>query len=388
MLNDAVTGSVESRCLALLDVVYDVAEDLQNWPRLLEELRSETSSLATMLRSSDQRTGEGRALLAAGLTPLQLAAYNEHFHPAAKALFGLHNPLFTTPGAVATPQMAVGDKDYGDSELGRLMRAAGGFYLLNAVIDVSGDLVMNVVLIRSIAQGPFDAEHSRLMELLAPHLGRTVRLVRMANDVHQLQAAQARALDYLPLAVFVCAGDGRVLKKNQAADRLLAETAELRLDEEVLHASDGSMDVRLQSALQRAATRTAPMEDAFCSRPGTSHLTSTIRVLPVPAQETRGASLEGCAVVFVTNPLWPAEPSEGVLRTIYGLSRAEAELTCMLVRGASLRDAANRLGVPENTAKSQLARVFDKTGTHKQSELIARCLGGVEALRALSHSST
>lgn len=58
------------------------------------------------------------------------------------------------------------------------------------------------------------------------------------------------------------------------------------------------------------------------------------------------------------------------------LTGAEALLACLIVSGAGLTEAAARLGVSVNTAKTQLKAIFAKTGCHSQSELVRTISAG------------
>ena len=60
----------------------------------------------------------------------------------------------------------------------------------------------------------------------------------------------------------------------------------------------------------------------------------------------------------------------GVLNTVYGLSRAEVGLCQALIQGKTLLEASKTLDISRNTAKTHLARVFDKTGVHSQAGLL------------------
>jgi len=58
------------------------------------------------------------------------------------------------------------------------------------------------------------------------------------------------------------------------------------------------------------------------------------------------------------------------LRQAFALTKAEAPILEQLATGSSLAEAAERLGVARATAKSQLMRVFARTGVSRQSDLI------------------
>lgn len=59
------------------------------------------------------------------------------------------------------------------------------------------------------------------------------------------------------------------------------------------------------------------------------------------------------------------------LRLAFGLSAAEAHLCEFLANGFSLVETASILGISEGTARQRTKAVFQKTGTHRQGELIA-----------------
>lgn len=54
----------------------------------------------------------------------------------------------------------------------------------------------------------------------------------------------------------------------------------------------------------------------------------------------------------------------------YGVTPAECRLLMALVQGMTLKDAADTLGIAHATAKSHLARLFQKTGSERQADLV------------------
>ncbi|HYG90390.1 MAG TPA: helix-turn-helix transcriptional regulator [Azospirillum sp.] len=64
----------------------------------------------------------------------------------------------------------------------------------------------------------------------------------------------------------------------------------------------------------------------------------------------------------------PVQPNW--LRSIYGLTPAEARLTVELARGGTLEDAAKTLGITIGTARVHLKHIFNKTETNRQPELV------------------
>lgn len=67
--------------------------------------------------------------------------------------------------------------------------------------------------------------------------------------------------------------------------------------------------------------------------------------------------------------------SEDDLKSTYGLTVGESRLALRLLAGASLREAAQGLGITYETARTKLKFIFRKTGTHRQAELVLLLAG-------------
>jgi DNA-binding CsgD family transcriptional regulator len=66
-------------------------------------------------------------------------------------------------------------------------------------------------------------------------------------------------------------------------------------------------------------------------------------------------------------PAPPAQP----LQEYFDLTWAEVRLAQSLARGLSLEEAAGHLNIKMSTARTQLAAIFQKTGSERQGKLIA-----------------
>jgi DNA-binding CsgD family transcriptional regulator len=55
---------------------------------------------------------------------------------------------------------------------------------------------------------------------------------------------------------------------------------------------------------------------------------------------------------------------------VHGLTRAEQKLARHLCGGATMRQYAEIHGLSRNTVRNQLQSIFQKTGTHRQSDLV------------------
>jgi DNA-binding CsgD family transcriptional regulator len=62
--------------------------------------------------------------------------------------------------------------------------------------------------------------------------------------------------------------------------------------------------------------------------------------------------------------------NEDNVRCQFGLTPSEARVALHLVTGETLRSAATELHISYETARTQLKRIFSKTGTCRQAELV------------------
>jgi len=76
------------------------------------------------------------------------------------------------------------------------------------------------------------------------------------------------------------------------------------------------------------------------------------------------------ALLFINDPDAQPEDRGALLRRLYELSSREAQLVQALAGGETLKEYASRNHVSYETVRSQLRRVFDKTGVRRQAQLV------------------
>ena len=94
------------------------------------------------------------------------------------------------------------------------------------------------------------------------------------------------------------------------------------------------------------------------------------RLLPVLAL---AAGLAACDISV-------GDGTFNVEKGVYGLTPAQTRLAALIVGGQGLVEAAGRLGVSVNTARTQLRRMFEKTGVNGQPALVRALLSVLSPL--------
>ncbi|MDI3258717.1 MAG: LuxR C-terminal-related transcriptional regulator, partial [Sinobacteraceae bacterium] len=69
-----------------------------------------------------------------------------------------------------------------------------------------------------------------------------------------------------------------------------------------------------------------------------------------------------------------------LVRRLFGLTRMEAQLALLLAEGYTLDEAAEKMDVRRNTARTHLRSIFCKTGVTRQTMLVRLMLNSVLTL--------
>lgn len=165
-------------------------------------------------------------------------------------------------------------------------------------------------------------------------------------------------LDQLALGICLVDRHHRLLLANAAARDLLARRDGLELADDLIEASAPADRADLRELLN-AATVGAAWRLCTLARPsGLARL--AVRI---------GAVSEGLRAIVFANPAEPAG-FERAVRDLYKLTPAEARYAARIVEGGSLATIARAAGVTHNTVRTHIRRIFVKTGTRRQAELV------------------
>jgi len=228
---------------------------------------------------------------------------------------------------------------------------------------------------------PLTQEMCALGDLLVPHLAAACRLHASLHE----NAALAEALDRIPMGVLLLDSTRQPVLSNRTARSILEQHDGVSIDPSGPHAQRPSDEAALQqtlrAALEEGGAKTRPESHFMAiSRP------SGRRAYPVMVSRLLSAIgdstlHDAVAVLFISDLEGRSLGRTGLLRDLYGLTRAEAELVDLLCDGIPIDEAARRRGVTTNTARSQLKQVFSKTETSRQVDLVRLVLAGIAPIR-------
>ena len=209
-----------------------------------------------------------------------------------------------------------------------------------------------------------------------PHLRRAVETYHEVRRLEEERRLFAAALDRSRMGLILVSTSGRVVAKNVVADRILARRDGLLLEGDGLHASCPETTERLRCALAQVSRGKAAGDASVTivslpRRSGRRPLAALAAGIPTQGAECGESRLEDVVVsLYVCDADEEPGVSAELVRSVFGLTPAETALACELAGGRSVEEAAEGLGISNETARTRLKHVFLKTETHRQAELM------------------
>jgi DNA-binding CsgD family transcriptional regulator len=229
---------------------------------------------------------------------------------------------------------------------------------------------------RGSKQEAFGADEIELLQKIVPHVLRAGEIGRKLEQT----SALASAFSHLPFGVLLVNGRQGLVQMNEAAEAMLARR------DSPLVLSDGEIaasNPRDTETLRRlVASACLLSDDALPGTGGTLLVPSdrerhdltrlVLSVAPFFDARAYGITAESCAVIMITEVARRIPDGfEAHVRGLFDLTPAEARLSAALAAGQSLKESAIAANVTVKTCRTYLDRIFAKTRTHQQSELVA-----------------
>jgi DNA-binding CsgD family transcriptional regulator/PAS domain-containing protein len=320
------------------------------------------------------RTGEGGGVIAR-IDPAMPGIYREYY-ALKNPLSNVENPDEYLRGWV--PRILT-DEDW--MPKGDLMRSE--YYndflapqdihsTLMIRLSTDGYDVNAINVNRSRRSEQFGAAERETVEKIHPHLIRTFKLAQKFTGIRMLNADLIATLDRAHHGIVLLDPAGRIRHINRAAEALVAKADGLCVCGGRLSAVQSDAARRLAALIASAAS-----SDRTGARGGSMALPSRARRLPLsvtvaPALSERVDIFDQGPSVFVCITDLEAGVSvpEQKLRELFGLTPAEARVMLALFEGYTPQEAAETLGISSHTVRVHLGRIFEKTGVHRQTELV------------------
>jgi DNA-binding CsgD family transcriptional regulator/PAS domain-containing protein len=227
--------------------------------------------------------------------------------------------------------------------------------------------------------GLVDEATRRRLALIVPHLRRAAVIGRVIEQKTAEAATFADTFDGLSAGMFLVDGAGRIVHANPSGHAMLAEATVLRTVGGKLLAGDAEASSALSEIFATAgggdaAVGVKGIAVPLAARDGERYVA---HVLPLTSARRRRAAASYCAVaaLFVQKAsLATTSPPEVIART-FNLTPTELRVLLAIVEVGGVAETSEVLGVGEATVKTHLHRLFCKTGTGRQAQLVKLVAG-------------
>jgi DNA-binding CsgD family transcriptional regulator len=360
--------------VAAVEAIYDAAPDPSRWPAALQAMADVFDDFGALLVFGRDDGTFGHIV-----SPSLQIAFQDYLESGLagqdlRAQRGVETGFYIGRDAV-TDRDLVTDAEMDTHPFYRFLARHQLKYFVAAPVSPDPRVAVSIAVQRAICKQPYVPSDLDVMEKLCRHAEKSLRLSIRLLDAELSNLGLRESLSRLGIGVFALDSLARVVFSNSAGERLLGHG--LNLIDGCLtmprSASRGHFEQALRVALRgRPADLVLDARPILIDRPDAMR-PLTIYVLPVTSPDSlKDAFLTHVrALVLAIDPEVQSPPDPAVVRDVLGLTLGEARVAALVGSGLAPREAAAKLGIAEETARTALKRVFSKVGVSRQSELAA-----------------
>lgn len=366
-----MTISVE-QFSGLLDALYSACLDPDQWQRFLDLLSQATESKLSVFLCADSRLGimcraQGGTSVLSGQ---DVVAYNQHYSRTDP----LRAPCLSDPRPrIMSSEELLPDDGLTRSEMYReLLEPNDCRYGTVALLTLNIRRIEVITIWRGAAQGPMPPEQRQLLKLVFPHLQRALEVRQMLGVSSQTAASAETIANASRTATFLLTHMGKLVHANSAGTELMsAGDALVAQNGELMPAAESARGA-FRALLRKAMPKPRfgePLKSRALALPRCNGASLQVVADPLPPDLATRTGAD--VLMLVSDPEARSAFPDAVLGDLYRLTPAEAEVANGVLMGFSLDEIASLRRVSVGTVRGQLKSILSKTGTERQSELVA-----------------
>lgn len=377
--------------LAVIDRLYEARLDPSQWRVALTRIIELFDGFAGNLNYYENAALHSVDLsfsVLEGLGPAGLADYKRYvlrdvrfpalvrqpWHPGPRPGISDAELASFMHGTPFTERMVITEGSLRDSEIYQhLLRPHGIEYALmcadfefDDTAFALGNRGHSIGVFRGPASPAFQQADCDRMHLLGPHVKRAVDIHTAVGRLRGERDIAFTWLNQLALGSVILDHHDKVIFANAIAKQFAAAADGFELSDNRLHIQDQTARSQFEQLLigkGPADTSTVNLQRAG------GRLNLQLRVVAL-ANPLAGQARPGLRAVFIFNPDRPGQFRIGALRAVYGLTDTEAQVADALAHGTSVHQIARERQVSPDAVRFHLKNLYQKTGTHRQAELV------------------
>ena len=358
----------------LIGAVYDAAIDPSLWESAIVRVVDFVGGCGAALFCKDVGAYHAAGLHGFGYQkPLPVALFRQ-IYPAAQGHFlgDLEVPIATTD--------LIPFEDFTQTELYRRWAEPQGIVdFLSAVVDRTAISTAIFGIFRHKRNGVVDDQARRQMSLVAPHIRRSVLIGRMFEFKAAEVATFVDTLDGLSAGMYLVDANGRLIHANAAGHALLGESDILssvggRLVAREAHIDRALRDVFAAAGQGDAALGTRGIAVPLTGKDGERYIAHALP-LTSGARRRAGVVNTAAAALFVRKATLAVPSAPQAIGSAFKLTPTELRVLMAIVEVGGVPDVAAAFGIADTTVRTHVTRLFEKTGTSRQADLVKLVAG-------------
>jgi DNA-binding CsgD family transcriptional regulator len=347
---------------SIIEEIYRASITPERWYNVLNRMVEISGAEGALLFTSG--VGLMRWICSPQITPIVREWIESGWvdRNSRKRLISKTEPRFLTDHDGFTPEELETDPFYRE-----FLRPRGLGWCVGTVIHPpSGDTVV-LSIEKAYEKGPVDREAVETLDGLRPHLERAAALSAAAGRQHARTVVDL--LQSIGVPAVVLNRETQSMAVNQP---FLGCGPSIGLDaDDRLMFSDPGAQTAFVKALSAIADPRYGVNRRSIVVPGVQRDPRFIAHLIRFDDSARSVFSEAETILVVTHAKEQPAPDPALLMTLFELTPTEARIASLLVKGHSVRSIADMQGVETNTVRMQLKAVFNKTGVHRQAQLVS-----------------
>ncbi len=364
----------ESAFVAAVEAIYKTAAAPSRWPHALQKIADAFGDVGTVLMYRRDNDSFG-TIVSPSLADAQ-GDYERNWWAQDVRSFRAIERGLVVPDAITDRHLVTQEEVETHPIYTQFLVPHGLGWFAGVGISPDPRVMVWISVQRKITKPRFSDEDLGLLTRLGQHAENALRLGIRLLDAEMINVGLGDALSRLRIGVFVLDEQRRVMFVNAVGELLLGDG--LQIVERRLTAALKPERDMLDSVIA-GMSRADPEDLAKPPRSILIRRRDNERPLTIYALPAR-SSLDPAVVQFLARARTivlavaagnDEPPDPALVRDLLGLTLGEARVAALVATGQRPAQAAERLGIAEETARTVLKRVFAKVGVSRQSELAA-----------------
>ena len=353
-----------------LNAIYSAAAAPKSWPNALDTIATSYNCAGTVLLLS-RAHGHWSSIVSPGLVAAA-RDYDEWGWKLDFCMVRARERTITEPDAFFTDRRLATPEEISTHPYFTKFRSLHGLgpFMAGQLLPDAG-VFAALSLQGGANRPPFTDEEVESFGRLARHVERALMLTVKLLEAEALSETFAGLLSKLSCGILLLDANHDPVFTNEAARRMMGVLLPLRAANSAIRAPQRKL---VEKAITDAVSCTGesnPVRPVLL--PG-CRTGAAIALYIMPFGQSVPSALResfiAAKVLILAIEHDPAQPADPLLiKNLLGLSQGEARLAALIGAGKSPREAAEQMGITEESARTVLKRVFLKTNTGKQSEL-------------------